>query len=84
MSKRQEQNRKLSRGCPNYSPCPICFACENKAVHLYEACQTCQVPIDSHNHVAKTYMIKRENFRTVLTPETAEEFAKLDADAVHA
>lgn len=82
MSQRKEHNLQAARGCPNYAACPICYGCENKAVHLYEVCQLCQVPIDSHNHTAKSYMIKRSNFKVKLTPETIEEIKKIDKEVI--
>lgn len=82
MSRKKEMWAKEAKGCPNYKPCPICFSCENKAVHLYEACMTCQVPIDHHNHVGKAWMIKRENFQVVTSEETLDAFQEL-AEAAH-
>lgn len=66
----RELRLKQANGCPWYDPCPICYNCMNKASHLYARCASCQVPHDAHTHRHRSYMIRRENFRISLTPET--------------
>lgn len=57
-----EENEPKTKTCPRYNPCPICSKCQNKASHLYIACQTCKIPICSHTYADRDKMIKRKNF----------------------
>lgn len=57
-----EQGEPKTKTCPRYNPCPICSKCQNKASHLYVACQTCKIPICSHTYADREKMIKRKNF----------------------
>lgn len=69
----QEEKLALSKGCSMYDACPICFNCINKAAHLYERCQSCEVPHDAHTHKHRSFLIRRENFAITVTPETGEK-----------
>lgn len=77
MSKKRDHFKTLAKGCPNYKPCPICYSCENKAVHLYSECEKCEVPWDHHNHTAKSYMIRRKNYALTLSHETKRDLGRI-------
>lgn len=70
-----EQNESKFRTCNRYLPCPICNKCQNKASHLYVACQTCKIPICSHTYADREKMIKRKNF-IVYVPEDVMNYIK--------
>ena len=55
--------------CPRYNPCPICDKCLNKASHLYVQCETCSIPICIHTYKNRETMIKRFNFKCVVTED---------------
>jgi hypothetical protein len=80
-SKRKQQYKEWSNGCEMYDPCPINYKCINKASHLYKRCEGCKVPHGTHNHKARAWAIKRENFAIKVTDETGEEFLKLSKEA---
>lgn len=54
--------------CKMYHGCPICYKCLNKASHLYVKCQTCQIPICAHTYKDRAKMIRRENFKLIVSP----------------
>lgn len=63
--------------CLRYNPCPICDKCLNKASHLYVKCQICQIPICTHTYKDKEKMIKRKNFRHIVTEEVYDELVQI-------
>ena len=74
MSAQKEQFREMAKGCEMYDPCPLCFKCQNKAIHLYKRCEGCPVPQDAHTHKNRAFFIRRENFGIKLTKEGKEAF----------
>lgn len=72
------QSERKFHTCPRYNPCPICDKCMNKASHLYVACKTCWIPICNHSHEDKKTMIKRRNFKAVVSEEIMELIKKID------
>lgn len=74
MSAQKEQFHNLANGCEMYDPCPLCYKCQNKAIHLYRRCETCPVPHDAHTHKNRAFFIRRDNFRLTLTPEGKAAF----------
>lgn len=52
----------LDIGCKTYDPCPICFKCKARAVHLYERCTRCQIPLCVHSQKETEHLIRPENF----------------------
>lgn len=73
-----DEHEPKSRTCNLYSPCPICFKCQNKASHLYVRCQTCEIPICTHKYKDREFMIRRDNFRLHLSEESKKHFSDLD------
>lgn len=69
-SNAKAQRREEANGCDMYDPCPLCFKCMNKAVHLYAKCETCPVMHDAHTHKNRSWFIKRENFAIDVTEAT--------------
>lgn len=63
--------------CPRYNPCPICDKCQNKASHLYVACQTCKINICNHTYDNRNTMIKRRNFVEYVNKETMDYIKNL-------
>lgn len=63
--------------CSLYNPCPICDKCMNKASHLYIRCQSCQIPICIHTYENRKKMIKRYNFRCVVSRETYKKLHEI-------
>ncbi len=80
-SNKKEIFKEMSKGCSMYDPCPINFQCQNKASHLYVRCQECPIPHATHNHKARAWAIRRENYAITVTEETGKLF-KETADAV--
>lgn len=80
-SRRKHQYERLSKGCEMYAPCPINYQCMNKATHMYKRCEGCAVPHATHNHKARAWAIRRENFAIKVTPETGELFLELSRKA---
>lgn len=80
-SKRKHQYKEWSKGCEMYDPCPINYQCINKASHLYKRCEDCRVPHATHNHKARAWAIRRENFAITVTPETGAKFLELTRKA---
>jgi hypothetical protein len=80
-SNRLQMYREMSKGCSMYDPCPINYKCMNKASHLYVRCQECPVPHATHDHKARSWAIRRENYAITVTPETGQKFKEL-ADSV--
>lgn len=76
-SRRKDELKAASKGCDMYDPCEINYRCKNRAVHLYVRCQTCPIQPSQHNHAARSWAIRRENFAIDVTEETGEEFTKL-------
>lgn len=74
-----ENNKRLSKGCSMYDPCPICFKCMNKATHLYVRCGDCPVQFCGHNHKQRSYMIRRENFAISVSKKTYDKFKEASA-----
>lgn len=79
-SKRKQELKDLSKGCEMYAPCPINYRCMNRAAHLYVRCQNCEVKPSQHNHKARAWAIRRENFAVTLTKETQRKLAKWDEE----
>ena len=75
-----EQCESKTFTCPRYNPCPICSKCQNKASHLYVACQTCRIPIRSHSYEDRNKMIKRKNFVQYVSPEIMKGIRELDKE----
>jgi len=50
--------------CKNYSPCPVCFKCTVRGVHLYEQCTRCQIPLCWHSQKDREHLIRPQNFTT--------------------
>ena len=65
--------------CLSYDPCPICDKCRNKASHLYVKCQICEIPICVHTYKDREKMIKRHNFRFVVTEETMNKLKEVSS-----
>lgn len=63
--------------CSMYEPCAICDKCLNKASHLYVRCQNCQIPICTHKHSDRVFMIRRENFTINVNKEVEERIKNL-------
>lgn len=80
-SSKQHTYKEMSNGCSMYEPCPINFKCMNKASHLYVRCQECPVPHATHDHKARSWAIRRENYGITVTDETGQKL-KAQADAV--
>lgn len=76
-AKRKHQMKELSNNCSLYEPCPVNFRCIVKASHLYKRCEYCAVPPAQHNHKARAWAIRRENFAIKVTPETEQQFLAL-------
>lgn len=74
-----EEHEPKYKTCPRYNPCPICSKCENKASHLYVACETCAIPICSHTYTDRERMIKRNNFIIYVEKETMDKIKRLDS-----
>lgn len=68
--------------CPRYLKCPICSKCQNKASHLYVACQTCKIPICSHTYADREKMIKRKNFTTYVSNDIMNSIKELSRKIV--
>lgn len=81
-SKQKEHYRQLSKGCEMYDPCPINYQCINKAAHLYQRCAGCEVPHAAHNHKARAWAIRRENFAITISDDVGEMLKDMTA-AVH-
>lgn len=77
-----EQEESKTKTCPRYNPCPICSKCQNKASHLYVACQTCKIPICSHTYTDREKMIKRKNFIIYVPDDTMNIIKELSAEIV--
>lgn len=77
-----EQEESKTKTCPRYNPCPICSKCQNKASHLYVACQTCKIPICSHTYADREKMIKRKNFIIYVPDDTMNIIKELSAEIV--
>ena len=69
--------------CLLYNPCPICDKCLNKASHLYIRCQNCEIPICTHKYKDKERLIKRYNFRTIVSNEVYEKIKENDKDGTN-
>jgi hypothetical protein len=70
-----------SQTCSMYNPCPICSKCLNKASHLYVRCQTCGIPICVHTYKDKKFMIRRENFAIIPSPEVKGAIRQMAKEA---
>lgn len=75
------ENKECFMDCVRYNPCPICDKCQNKASHLYVKCQICQIPICTHKHKDRNFMIKRNNFKLKVSKETIEKLNILAEEA---
>lgn len=80
-SKRKEEYIEMSKGCEMYDPCPINYQCINKAAHLYKRCADCPVPHAAHNHKARAWAIRRENFAIDISDETGRQLDELSKRA---
>lgn len=76
-SKNKQLYREWAKGCSMYEPCPINYKCINKAPHLYKRCESCKVPHATHNHKARSWAIRRENFAITVSKETGEKLLEL-------
>lgn len=72
-----EESEECFTSCIRYNPCPICDKCQNKASHLYVKCQSCQIPICTHKHNDRKFMIKRNNFKIKPSKELMEQLRSL-------
>lgn len=77
-----EEKEPKTKTCPRYNPCPICSKCQNKASHLYVACQTCKIPICSHTYSDREKMIKRKNFTQYVSKEIMEEIHRVSEEVI--
>ena len=75
-----DKNEPKYHTCPRYNPCSICDKCQNKASHLYVACQNCQIPICAHTYQDREKMIKPKNFTIFTSKEVMDAIKKLDAE----
>lgn len=73
-----EEKEPKFKTCPRYNPCAICSKCQNKASHLYVACETCMIPICSHTYADRDKMIKRNNFTIYVDDDTMKAVKELD------
>lgn len=48
--------------CNAYQPCPLCFKCMNRGMHLYEKCDQCAIPICGHKQKDREHLIRPKNF----------------------
>lgn len=74
-----EEKEIKYKTCPRYLPCPICSKCQNKASHLYVACETCSIPICSHTYADRHKMIKRNNFTIYVDNDTMDIIKEIDS-----
>lgn len=77
-----EEKEPKTKTCPRYNPCPLCSKCQNKASHLYVACQTCKIPICSHKYSDREKMIKRKNFIIYVENDIMNDIKKLSKKIV--
>lgn len=77
-----EEKEPKTKTCQRYNPCPICSKCQNKASHLYVACQTCSIPICSHTYADRDKMIKRKNFTIYTTDVIMNSIKELSSEIV--
>ena len=78
-----EEKEPKTKTCPRYNPCAICSKCQNKASHLYVACQTCQIPICSHTYSDREKMIKRKNFTQYVSKDVMEIIHKAEEEIIN-
>lgn len=76
-SRREDYEEEKKRvNCNNYDQCPVCYKCINKAGHLYEQCERCNIPLCHHNHESRKKLIRPNNFVLVANDELKESILK--------
>lgn len=72
-----EEHEPRAQHCNLYNPCPVCSKCSNKASNLYYECQECLIPMCTHKHEDKSFLIKRSNFKVEATEDVKKIFQEL-------
>ena len=70
----EDYNKEVAKmKCFNYAPCPVCFKCTSRAIHLYAICDECAVPLCAHSQKDRAKLIRPENFTVKITGELADD-----------